>query len=76
MGEDSKKSVLNEWGQAHSAENVFVLDGSGFPTALGVNPTLTIMAHSWRAADYIANIYLKGRTEKTVLEPLKNLGRK
>lgn len=76
MGVDPEKSVLNEWGQAHSSENVFVLDGAGFPSALGVNPTLTIMAHSWRCADYIANVYLKGRTERTVLEPIKNQGRK
>lgn len=70
MGTDPSKSVLNEWAQAHSVENLFVLDGSGFATALGVNPTLTIMAHSWRAADYIASTYLKGRSERLVLEPV------
>lgn len=70
MGTDPTKSVLNEWAQSHSVENLFVLDGSGFVTALGVNPTLTIMAHSWRAADYIASTYLKGRSERLVLEPL------
>lgn len=70
MGTDPERSVLNEWAQAHSVENLFVLDGSGFATALGVNPTLTIMAHSWRAADYIADTYLKGRSERLVLEPL------
>ena len=69
MGTDPSRSVLNEWAQAHSVENLFVLDGSGFATALGVNPTLTIMAHSWRAADYIASTYLKGRSERLVLEP-------
>lgn len=68
MGTDPAKSVLNEWAQAHSVENLFVLDGSGFATALGVNPTLTIMAHSWRAADYIASTYLKGRSERLVLD--------
>ena len=70
MGNDPQKSVLNEWAQAHSVDNLFVLDGSGFATAMGVNPTLTIMAHSWRAADYIANTYLKGRSERLVLEPV------
>lgn len=70
MGTDPAKSVLNEWAQAHSVENLFVLDGSGFATALGVNPTLTIMAHSWRAADYIASTYLRGRAERLVLEPV------
>ncbi|KAA9105543.1 GMC family oxidoreductase [Microbacterium rhizomatis] len=74
MGTDPAKSVLNEWAQAHSVENLFVLDGSGFATALGVNPTLTIMAHSWRAADYIASTYLKGRSERLVLEPVSISG--
>lgn len=63
MGSRPADSVLNGWAQSHSVENLFVLDGSGFPTAMGVNPTLTIMAHSWRAADYIAGTYLKGRDE-------------
>jgi choline dehydrogenase-like flavoprotein len=71
MGSDPATSVLNEWGQAHSVENLFVLDGAGFPTALGVNPTLTIMAHSWRCADYIANTYMKGRSERLSLSPIK-----
>lgn len=75
MGTDPKKSVLNEWAQSHSVDNLFVLDGSGFVTALGVNPTLTIMAHSWRAADYIANTYLKGRSERLTLEPVMALAR-
>ena len=70
MGTDVTKSVLNEWAQAHSVDNLFVVDGSGFATALGVNPTLTIMAHSWRAADYIAHTYLKGRSERLVLDPI------
>ncbi|MBX3100339.1 MAG: GMC family oxidoreductase [Salinibacterium sp.] len=70
MGTDPNRSVLNEWAQAHSVDNLFVLDGSGFATAMGVNPTLTIMAHSWRAADYIANTYLKGRSERLVLDPI------
>ncbi len=70
MGTDPTKSVLNEWAQAHSVDNLFVVDGSGFSTAMGVNPTLTIMAHSWRAADYIASTYLKGRSERLVLDPI------
>lgn len=71
MGTDPTESVLNEWGQAHSVENLFVLDGAGFPTAMGVNPTLTIMAHSWRGVDYIAGTYLKGRSERLSLPPVK-----
>lgn len=54
MGFDPERSVLNEWCEAHDVPNLYVVDGSGFPTALGVNPTLTMMAHAWRASDYIA----------------------
>jgi choline dehydrogenase-like flavoprotein len=63
MGIDPSKSVLNEWCQAHDVENLFVLDGSVFPTATGVNPTETIMANAWRCSDYIAESYAKGRSE-------------
>jgi choline dehydrogenase-like flavoprotein len=71
MGTDPATSALNEWGQAHSVDNLFVVDGSGFPTSMGVNPTLTIMAHSWRCADYIAQVHLKGRSERLSLDPVK-----
>jgi choline dehydrogenase-like flavoprotein len=64
MGTDPKKSVLNEWCQAHDVDNLFVVDGSGFPTATGVNPTLTMMANTWRCCDYISRFYVKGRSEE------------
>jgi choline dehydrogenase-like flavoprotein len=67
MGTDPKKSVLNEWCQAHDVDNLFVLDGSGFPTATGVNPTLTMMANAWRCCDYISQVYVKGRSEEIVV---------
>jgi choline dehydrogenase-like flavoprotein len=64
MGTDPAASVLNEFCQAHDVDNLFVLDGSPFPTATGVNPTLTIMANAWRCSDYIAEVYAKGRDER------------
>jgi choline dehydrogenase-like flavoprotein len=64
MGTDRSKTVLNEWCQAHDVENLYVLDGSGFPTSTGVNPTLTIMANAWRCSEYIAEAFAKGRTEQ------------
>jgi choline dehydrogenase-like flavoprotein len=64
MGTDPARTVLNEWCQAHDADNVFVLDGAPFPTSTGVNPTLTIMANAWRCSEYIAETYAKGRTEQ------------
>jgi choline dehydrogenase-like flavoprotein len=53
MGKNPKTSVLNSFCQAHDVRNVFVTDGSAFTTSSEKNPTLTIMALSLRAADYI-----------------------
>jgi choline dehydrogenase-like flavoprotein len=55
MGNDPATSVLNQWGQAHDVDNLYVMDGSVFPTSLGVNPTLTIMAIAWRCAERLAS---------------------
>lgn len=54
MGKDPSTSVLNEWCEAHDVPGLYVVDGSCFPTALGVNPTLTIMAVAWRACEHLA----------------------
>ena len=53
MGTDPKKSVLNAYNQVHDMKNVFVTDGAAFVTQGCYEPTLTIMAISARAADYI-----------------------
>ena len=63
MGTDPSKSVLDKWCRAHDVDNLFVLDGSSFPTSLGVNPTLTMMANAWRCSEYIAEVQAKGRSE-------------
>ncbi len=54
MGKDPKRSALNAHCQMHEVKNLFVVDGSAFPTATEKNPTLTILALSWRATDYLA----------------------
>jgi choline dehydrogenase-like flavoprotein len=59
MGSDPKKSVVNRFNQVHDAPNVFVTDGACFVTQGCYEPTLTIMALSARAADYIASEYLR-----------------
>lgn len=53
MGDDPKRSALNGFNQMHEVKNLFVVDGSAFPTATEKNPTLTILALSWRATDYL-----------------------
>jgi choline dehydrogenase-like flavoprotein len=60
MGADPKRSALNAWNQMHEVKNVFVVDGSSFTTATEKNPTLTILALSWRATDYLAEELRKG----------------
>jgi choline dehydrogenase-like flavoprotein len=60
MGHDPKKSVVNSFCQLHDAKNVFVTDGAVFVTQGCYEPTLTIMAISARAGDYIAAEYGKG----------------
>jgi choline dehydrogenase-like flavoprotein len=52
MGEDPRRSVLNKWSQAHDAANLFVTDGAQMPSISCVNPSLTFMAFTARAADY------------------------
>lgn len=54
MGDDPKKSVLNKWNQAHDVKNLFVVDGSSFVTGGTQNPTMTILALSMRASEYLA----------------------
>jgi choline dehydrogenase-like flavoprotein len=53
MGRDPKTSVVNERGQAHDVKNLFIVDGSIFVTAGGVNPTSTIQALALYIADNI-----------------------
>ena len=51
MGTDPDTSVVGPDGQAHDVPGLCIADGSVFPSSLSVNPALTIMALSLRAAD-------------------------
>jgi choline dehydrogenase-like flavoprotein len=50
MGPDPRTSVVDALGRHHQLENVVVIDGSVFPTSLGVNPSLSIYALAARNA--------------------------
>ena len=52
MGADPRQSVLNKWSQAHDAANLFVTDGAQMASISCVNPSLTFMALTARAADH------------------------
>ncbi|HEX4425874.1 MAG TPA: GMC family oxidoreductase, partial [Terriglobales bacterium] len=53
MGNNPRTSVLNSNCQAHDVKNLFVTDGAPFVTNADKNPTLTIMALSWKASEYL-----------------------
>jgi choline dehydrogenase-like flavoprotein len=48
MGDDSARSVVDGFGRSHDVPNLFVFDGSTWPTSAGMNPTATIAALSLR----------------------------
>jgi len=60
MGRDPKTSVLNSNNQIWDCKNVFVTDGSFMTSASCVNPSLTYMAMTARAADFAVKELKKG----------------
>lgn len=60
MGRDPKTSVLNKNNQVWDATNVFVTDGACMTSASCVNPSLTYMALTARAADFAVKELKKG----------------
>jgi len=60
MGHDPKTSVLNKFNQIHACKNVFVTDGSFMTSAACVNPSLTYMAFTARAAHYAVEELKRG----------------
>ena len=60
MGNDPKKSVLNQFQQTHDIKNVFVCDGAGFTSTACQNPTLTIMTLCVRSMDYLMGEMKRG----------------
>jgi choline dehydrogenase-like flavoprotein len=59
MGDDPATSALNSRNQVWDAENIFVTDSSCFASNGTCGPTLTTMALTTRACEYIANEYGK-----------------
>jgi choline dehydrogenase-like flavoprotein len=53
MGADPDHAATDSWGRLHGMENLFVCDGSLFPSSLGVNPQITIAALGDRTARYL-----------------------
>jgi choline dehydrogenase-like flavoprotein len=53
FGHDPKTSALDVNCKAHDLDNLYVVDGSFFPSSAAVNPALTIMANALRVADHL-----------------------
>lgn len=61
MGWDVKSSVLNRHNQLHEVPNVYVTDGAFMTSASCVNPSLTYMAFTARAANHAAEQFKAGK---------------
>lgn len=53
FGRDPKTSALDVDCKAHELDNLYVVDGSFFPSSAAVNPALTIMANALRVGDHL-----------------------
>ncbi|HHP7232906.1 MAG TPA: GMC oxidoreductase, partial [Xenococcaceae cyanobacterium] len=53
FGTDPKTSVLNPNCRTHDVQNLYVVDGSFFPSSSAVNPSLTIIANALRVGDLL-----------------------
>ncbi|WJX88250.1 Long-chain-alcohol oxidase fao4a, variant 2 [Trifolium repens] len=56
MGTNSKESVVNQMGETWEVEGLYLADSSVFPTALGVNPMVTIQAIAYCTAQHVLEV--------------------
>ncbi len=65
FGSDPKTSALDTNCKAHEVDNLYVVDGSFFPSSGAVNPALTIMANALRVGDHLIERLGISTIEKT-----------
>jgi choline dehydrogenase-like flavoprotein len=53
LGANKRTSVADPYGEVHGVKGLFIADASGFPSASGVNPMLSVMALAYRVAQRI-----------------------
>jgi len=56
FGSDPKTNVLDLNCKTHDVDNLYVVDGSFFPSSAAVNPSLTIMANALRVGEHLINL--------------------
>jgi choline dehydrogenase-like flavoprotein len=66
MGNNEKTSVVNKYHQAHDVPNLFICDGSSFVTSGRGQPTCTIQALAFRAAEHIIRMAKSGEIKYTL----------
>ena len=60
MGNDPATSVVDKYHSAHDVPNLFICDGSSFVSSGRGQPTMTIQALAFRAAEHITRFARKG----------------
>ena len=60
MGSSPEDSVVNSYGQSWAVKNLFVTDGAVMVSSPDKNPTLSILALSWRSSDHLAQLAKRG----------------
>ena len=64
MGNDPASSVVDRFNRAHDVSNLFVVDGSSLVTSGRGQPTMTIQALAFRAAEHAARLARRGDLSK------------
>jgi choline dehydrogenase-like flavoprotein len=67
MGSDPASSVVDQYCRSHDLPNLFICDGSVFPSAGAVNPSLTIEAIALRTADHILGRQIQSTHARTAV---------
>ncbi len=60
MGNDPTSSVVDKYHRSHDVPNLFICDGSSLVTSGRGQPTMTIMALAFRAADHLIQSARRG----------------
>ncbi|KAL3000185.1 hypothetical protein AAZX31_09G199300 [Glycine max] len=63
MGSNPKQSVVNPTGETWEVEGLYVADASVFPTALGVNPMVTVQAIAYCTAQSVVEVLKRKRSK-------------
>lgn len=65
MGVSAEDSVVDHSGRAHTVSNLYIVDGSTWPTSAGVNPTATVVAMALRTAELIISGHAADGVDRT-----------